>query len=629
LRGTTIISVPRSLINPRVLTIGDTVSDDGTPKISIDYRRECKTTCAEGIQAIRRSVPWSLLNSEEPLVRCNSNPPIPEWSVKECRQRAGLLSPDVPLSLWKEVAGTDRSSLFMSDLKRSDEALWWFQHHFNARMYLLSDQASHFLEGCSGICDLCDGKRTTYGHVFFTCKSIQPLLKGWASRAPTLRWRWSLADWAGIPTSRYDHYSYSVRKILLQWLMEAIFIRRDAMRQHHALRDGHPREPFSAVPTMKARPSKGKTLDPICLYEGVGEPLDSEAPSRPVIPYTLISESQREGFYNTKNVWYETEHGGEVWKVEAGKETYYIETAIIGGWMCTCESDFVFKVCQHITDILRFRSGGSRNLHEIDEWHVESAGAHKTRYRVRKETYTLAGGRVRWSCNCPAGRVKKVCKHVKTLSESGCPNERKGFTDGLEEKKVCSCHSYTKGKGVGGCPHVREGHGPPPCLGADGAPLIGHWGGELYRSESSAFHIPEDGGATPPHPLSPPGEGRLSAFPYVSIEEGDVDPTHDLVTCEGLSAECTVPRPEWLDVMDDLEKVPMRPDWMESFAEADVDDDYLPDSTPQQAAEGRFIGGVMHYGLGADDVCLTGSVPQQGAEGRFIGGVMHYGLGAP
>jgi hypothetical protein len=178
---------------------------------------------------------WKLLNNlpkEWTTEDTRDGCPIPlrvspheiNLGVRAAKHIAMVSFGDVVASKWGDVS-RDRSILFLKDLRRSSPSLYDFQQAFGSQRYTLGAQLKHFLLGYTGVCQLCESGEADYIHSFFGCRKVSKLWKEWREDAPST-WTPALRDWFGFPEERYSQISGTCRKIVLQWLIRAVEIRR-------------------------------------------------------------------------------------------------------------------------------------------------------------------------------------------------------------------------------------------------------------------------------------------------------------------------------------------------------------------------------------------------------------------
>ena len=155
----------------------------------------------------------------------------PTDTIQRAKDRWGDTRPDIFAArwgyLWSGLDDPHRSAHFPIDLKKSSHSLWWFQHKMGAHAYHLGDRVKKYLEGCSGLCSMCKHE-VSYQHLFSWCPGITKYRKQWEQEKPVC-WTPEQADWLGFPSARYDSLPLGQKRQVLQWLIQAAEIRRDAL----------------------------------------------------------------------------------------------------------------------------------------------------------------------------------------------------------------------------------------------------------------------------------------------------------------------------------------------------------------------------------------------------------------
>ena len=96
-----------------------------------------------------------------------------------------------------------------------------------AHAYHLGNRAKYYIKDCTGLCSMCK-HRVDYQHLFTWCPGISTFRVQWEQEKP-IRWVSEPADWLGFPSTRYDTLPLGEKKQVLQWLIQAAEIRRDAL----------------------------------------------------------------------------------------------------------------------------------------------------------------------------------------------------------------------------------------------------------------------------------------------------------------------------------------------------------------------------------------------------------------
>jgi hypothetical protein len=110
------------------------------------------------------------------------------------------------------------------------------------------------------------------------------------ARSLVITWKINWKDWAGIPSSTYNHLPGLARVRVLQWLMESVAARRDTLSEYHrSYRKGRLRTQLSKQPYA----FKGKLLNLLqrtAPFPGMLERLEL-TPVPPVVPKLSIHSS--------------------------------------------------------------------------------------------------------------------------------------------------------------------------------------------------------------------------------------------------------------------------------------------------------------------------------------------------
>ena len=223
------------LRNKGFLTIGDVIDPLGGPLITMRARRAGMQVSENEIQQMYNQIPpsWqeAILKGGFSSVPRVENRTPPSETIQRAKALWGDTRPDIFAAKWGFVwAKADeplRSGHFLIDLKKSSHSLWWFQHKMGAHAYHLGDRAKYFIKDCTGLCSMCKHK-VDYQHLFSWCPGIATFRAQWEREKP-LCWSSEPADWLGFPSIRYDTLPQGEKKRVLQWLIQAVEIRRDAL----------------------------------------------------------------------------------------------------------------------------------------------------------------------------------------------------------------------------------------------------------------------------------------------------------------------------------------------------------------------------------------------------------------
>ena len=203
----------------------------------------------------------------------------PSETIKRAKELWGDTRPDIFAAkwgfVWAKSDQTLRSSHFSIDLKKSSHSLWWFQHKMGAHAYHLGDRAKYYITDCTGLCSMCKHK-VDYQHLFTWCPGIATYRAQWEQERP-LCWPSEPADWLGFPSIRYDSLPQGEKKHVLQWLIQAAEIRRDALFNYiqHVYK-GHRRK-LEIHHTVRARIAY-KSRPTVQAPEVVGSQLSVDLP---------------------------------------------------------------------------------------------------------------------------------------------------------------------------------------------------------------------------------------------------------------------------------------------------------------------------------------------------------------